>query len=63
LAVSMSGGSPWGFRLYGGDADPLVVAKVGENTYSVTIAASPEKSNIMTFSILVDNKLFYFVFV
>jgi hypothetical protein len=28
ITISMSGGGPWGFRLYGGDDDPLVVAKV-----------------------------------
>jgi len=28
VTIGMIGGAPWGFRLYGGEADPLLVAKV-----------------------------------
>lgn len=28
ITVTMTGGGPWGFRLFGGDDDPLVVAKL-----------------------------------
>ena len=28
VTVQMGGGGPWGFRLFGGDEEPLVVAKV-----------------------------------
>ena len=30
LNFRMTGGGPWGFRLFGGEDDPLVIAKVSE---------------------------------
>ncbi|KAK2176806.1 hypothetical protein NP493_639g02021 [Ridgeia piscesae] len=30
VTIGMIGGAPWGFRLYGGEADPLLVAKAYE---------------------------------
>ena len=35
VTVGMNGGAPWGFRLYGGEADPLLVAKVGVSATGV----------------------------
>ena len=37
LTVAMHGGAPWGFRLYGGETDPLVVAKVGATVADIVM--------------------------
>lgn len=40
VSVHLTGGSPWGFRLYGGEGDPLIVAKV-THTHSHPLIAPP----------------------
>ena len=30
IVVSLQGGGPWGFRLFGGEDEPLTIAKVRE---------------------------------